>query len=74
MIKLSPTQSWSTLVKSANLFNGYERFKLDYVIYERERYENMYRFLFNTSSITKKRFIDYVMDEDSQRRDDEKYY
>lgn len=74
MIKLSPTQSWSTLIKSANLYHGFSRFRLDYVIYERERHHDFYRFLFNTSSITKRRFIDYVLDEDAHREEDAKYY
>lgn len=64
MAKMHARMSWYKLIELANEIKGEERFRLNYVIYELDMYKSQYLVLFNTSQITKKQFIDYVLDND----------
>lgn len=69
--RLSPKQSWPALIESANLYLGYERFKLNHGIYELGPSREGYRFAFSLSYLTKKDFINYVMSDERDTFEDE---
>lgn len=64
MRPLSPKLSWSALIELANAHHGYQRFKLNYFIYELDSYRSNYLYLYTPSLISKQTFIDYVLYDD----------